>query len=218
MGTARLFPIAVVVWGLCALPPLASAQVVPETGGRVFGTVGGVVGDGDTAVVGAFGAGIRVAGHLGIDFEVLHATDLGLPTGIDVVIQTLGPSFAPVERVETSTLTSFLTRMTAEFPVARGRLWPYVTGGGGVGSLRQTLRFRNVPLPSPGEQSLTPAIFPGPEFDQTSTDLALTLGGGLDVRLWKGLSLGADVRYFTLLNQAEGYDFALVTSRVSYLF
>ena len=218
MGTTKLFPVAVAVWGLCASAGLASAQVVAETGGRVFGSVGGIAWDGDAAVVGSVGAGIRMAKHLGIDFEVLHATDLGLPTGIDVVIQTLAPTFAPVERVETSTLTSFLTRMTVEFPIAHGRLWPYVTGGGGIGSLRQPVEFRNALLPLPSDPSLIPAIFPGPEFAQTSTDLALTTGGGLDVRVWKGLGVGADVRYFTLLNAAQGYDFALVLSRVAYRF
>jgi opacity protein-like surface antigen len=218
MGTTKLFLVAATVWGLCATAGFVSAQVVAETGGRVFGSVGGVGGDGAAAVVSSVGAGIRMAKHLGIDFEVLHATDLGLPTGIDAVIQTLAPTFAPVERVETSTLTSFLTRMTVEFPIAHRRLWPYITGGGGVGSLRQTVGFRNAPLPLASDPSLTPSIFPGPEFAQTSTDLALTIGGGLDVRVWKGLGVGADVRYFTLLNEAQGYDFALVLSRVAYRF
>jgi opacity protein-like surface antigen len=210
MRRLPVFPAAVALWGLCACAGLATAQAAPDTGGRVFGAVGGV---GGSAVMGAVGAGIRVTKHLGVDFEVLHAGDLGLPTNIDVVIQTLGPSFAPVERVERSTLTSFLTKMTVEFPIAGGRLWPYLSGGGGVGSLRQTLGFRNVPLPSQGSEILIPAIFPGPEFDTTSTDLALTIGGGLDVRIWRGLGVGAGVRYFRLLNESQAFDFAFVMSR-----
>jgi hypothetical protein len=218
MRRLSVFPAAVALWGLCVCAGLATAQAVPDTGGRVFGAVGGVGGDGDFAVVGSVGAGIRVTKHLGVDFEVFHAGDLGLPTNIDVVIQTLGPSFAPVERVERSTLTSFLTKMTVEFPIAHGRVWPYVSGGGGVGSLRQTVAFRNVPLPSQGNDILIPAIFPGPEFDTTSTDLALTIGGGLDVRIWRGLGVGADVRYFRLLNEAQAFDFAFVMSRATYRF
>jgi opacity protein-like surface antigen len=214
MRTVRLFPVAVAVCGLFAFSGLATAQDVAGAGGRVFGAVGGVGGDGDSAVVASVGAGIRVTKHLGIDFEVLHAGDLGLPTNIDVVIQT----FAPVERVERSTLTSFLTKMTVEFPVGHGRIWPYITGGGGVGSLRQTVAFRNALLPSQGNDILVPAIFPGPEFDTTSTDLALTIGGGLDVRVWRGLGIGADVRYLRLLNDAQAYDFAFVLSRAIYRF
>tara|TARA_B110000116_G_scaffold40466_1_gene32865 strand:+ start:60 stop:296 length:237 start_codon:yes stop_codon:yes gene_type:complete len=77
-----VFPAAVALWGLCVCAGLATAQAVPDTGGRVFGAVGG--GDGGSALVGAVGAGIRVTKHLAIDFEVLHAGDLGLPTNIDV--------------------------------------------------------------------------------------------------------------------------------------
>ena len=78
--------------------------------------------------------------------------------------------------------------MTVEFPLADGRVWPYLTGGGGTGSLRQTLTFRNLPLPL--AEALQPTIFRGPEIDITATDLALTISAGLDVRLWKGLAVG----------------------------
>ena len=62
---------AVVTWRTLALPVLvaltllsaatnpAHAQDIPETGGRVFGLVGGVFGDGDTTVL-TSGAGLRV--------------------------------------------------------------------------------------------------------------------------------------------------------------
>ncbi|MDA1092787.1 MAG: outer membrane beta-barrel protein [Acidobacteria bacterium] len=198
----------------------ATAQEVPDTGGRVFGLVGGVFGDGDSAVMTSAGAGIRISRHLGLDLELFHAGDLGLPVDPGFVIQTFGPAFAPVERVESSRLVSFLTRMTVEFPVADGRLWPYLTGGGGIGNLHQTLSYRNLPLPRPLPQPerLVPAIFPGPNFELSSTNLALTFGGGLDVRLWKGLAVGTEARYFRLLHQREGFDFAFVTSRVSYRF
>ncbi len=194
----------------------AMAQEIPDTGGRVFGLVGGAFGEGKSTVLTSAGAGLRITKQLGLDFEVLNADDLGLPVDPGFVIQTVGVEFAPVERIERSRLTSFLTKMTVEFPVANGRVWPYLTGGGGVGSLRQTIRFRNLPLPLAGEPR--PAIFPGPEFETTATDLALTLGGGIDVRLWRGFAVGGDVRYLRLLDDTQGFDFAFVTSRVSYRF
>ncbi len=201
--------LVVVLGGVAA----AGAQEIPETGGRVFGLFGGVFGDGDTKILTSGGAGLRITRQLGLDFEVLYAQDLGLPTDVDFVIQTL---FAPVERLERSSLVVFLTKMTVEFPVANGRVWPYLTGGGGVGSLRQTVTFRNLPLPL--AQALGVQIFPPPEFDTTATDLALTIGGGIDVRLWKGFAVGGDVRYLRLLDNTEGFDFAFVTSRISYRF
>jgi opacity protein-like surface antigen len=200
---------------LASTAGFAHAQEMPATGGRVFALVGGVLGEGDTTVLAAAGAGLRVTSRLGLDVEVLYAQDLGLPVDVGFVIQT----FAPVERIERSRLVAFLTQMTVELPVAGGRVWPYVTGGGGIGSLRQTVTFRNLPLPVTNlADVLEPSIFPGPEINVTTTDLALTIGGGLDVRLWKGLAVGGHVRYLRLLDAADSFDFALVTSRVSYRF
>lgn len=194
----------------------AHAQEIPETGGRVFGLAGGVFGDGDTTVLASGGAGLRITKQLGLDFDVLYAPNLGLPTDVDFVIQSLGAAFAPVEREERSRLVTFLTKMTVKFHVANGMVWPDLTGGGGIGSLRQTVTFRNLPLPL--AEVLRPQIFPGPVIDITATDLALTIGGGLDVRLWKGLAVGGDVRYLRLFDDTEGFDFAFVTSRISYRF
>ena len=194
----------------------ALAQEIPETGGRFFGLVGGAFGDGDTTALISGGAGLRLTRQLGLDFEVLYAHDLGLPTDTDVIIQTFGAAFAPVERLERSRLVAFLTKMTVEFPLAHGRVWPYLTGGGGVGNLRQTTTFRNLPLPLAEELGVQ--IFPPLDFDVTANDLALTIGGGVDVPLWKGFGVGADVRYLRLLDDTDGFDFAFVTSRISYRF
>ena len=210
-----LLPFVVAIALLSAAARPARAQDVPKTGGRVFGLVGGVFGDGDTTVLTSVGAGIRIAPRLGLDVDVLYVPDLGLPTDL-IVIQTFGAAFAPVEREERSRLVAFLTKMTVEFPVANGRVWPYLTGGGGVGSLRQTITFRNMPLPL--AEALGVQIFPPPELDRTATDLALTIGGGVDVRLWKGFAVGGDIRYLRLSDDTEGVDFAFVTSRISYRF
>jgi len=203
---------------LSLVPLSPAAAQIPPTGGRVFGLVGGAFGDGETTVLTSAGAGIRVTPHLGLDLELLYADDLGLPLGLDFVIQTFGTEFAPVERVESSRLVSFLSRMTVEFPVAGGRVRPFFFGGGGVGNLRQTLAFRNLPLPPPRGNVVSPTIFPGPEIEISSTDLALTVGGGLDVTVWKGLAVGGEARYLRLLHQREGFDFAFVTSRISVRF
>ena len=119
-------PVLVALTLLSAATRPAHAQEIPETGGRVFGLVGGVFGDGDTTVLTSGGAGLRVTSRLGLDFEVLYAPDLGLPTDVDVVIQTFGAAFAPVERIERSRLVTFLTKMTVGW-VRAGRSWKLVT-------------------------------------------------------------------------------------------
>ncbi len=68
----------------------ARAQDIPETGGRVLGLVGGVFGDGDTTVLISGGAGLRSTKQLGLDFEVLYAPNLGLPTDEEHIGQLAG--------------------------------------------------------------------------------------------------------------------------------
>ena len=59
-------------------------------------------GDGDTTVLTSGGTGLRITKQQGLDFEVLYAPNLGLPTDVDFVIQTLDVPFALVEREERS--------------------------------------------------------------------------------------------------------------------
>lgn len=132
-------------------------------------------------------------------------------------------------------MTTFLTRFTVEFPVANGRLFPYLTGGGGVG--RVTERFSIVvdPIPWIPLDPLVPefvgrpsdgintvqffdsSIFPSPG-EYSELGLSLVLGGGVDVRLWRGLGVGVDVRWLRILRSYDAFDTAQVTSRVSYRF
>jgi len=44
------------------------------------------------------------------------------------------------------------------------------------------------------------------------------VGGGLDVRLWRGLGIGVDARWLRLLSSREDLDTAQIASRVSYRF
>ena len=51
-------------------------QDVPDTGGRVYGLVGGGFGDGRFVATGA-GAGLRLTPHLGLDVELTHLSGRG---------------------------------------------------------------------------------------------------------------------------------------------
>lgn len=214
MSMARLFRICTPVF-LIALIALwansAAGQSLSAPGGRVFGLVGGSFGNGDTASLVSGGAGLRLTRHLGLDVEVLHAHGLdfsdrrllierGLP---EILI------FPPFEFTHEGNITALLTRMTAEFPVANDRLIPFVTGGGGVGRMAERIAFSCT--------GVCPAIF-FPDLEQAEAGLALTLGGGVDVRLWQGLAVGGEVRWLRVLLSERDLDFAHVAARVSYRF
>ena len=247
---------AAAVLALVAAP--AAAQQGLDAGGLVYGLVGGGFGDGTFVATGA-GAGIRLTPHVGLDVELTHlsgAAGSGMPThgyGATFVSVTSAASdpamedlpslphgfdpWFPSVRIEDQRrdVTTFLTRFTVEFPVANGRLFPYLTGGGGVG--RVTERFSIVvdPIPWIPLEPLVPesvehppdgidtvqfwdsSIFP-PPGEHSELGLSLVLGGGVDVRLWRGLGVGVDVRWLRILRSYDAFDTAQVTSRVSYRF
>ena len=201
----------------------ATAQEIPATGGRVFGLVGGSFGDGNSSPLVSGGAGLRLTRHVGVDFEVFHVSGLELRDTDRFFIQTL--TFAPVTRK--AALTTFLTRFTAEFPVG-DRVITYVTGGGGIGRLSEKIDF-GVDFLAEGSDSfpsrdrrpgggVRPSIFPPQINRRSETGLVLTAGGGVDVRLWKGLAVGGEVRWVGLLANRDDFNFAHIASRVSYRF
>ena len=160
---------------------------------------------------------------MGASLEDFPALPVGFP---------LFPSFHVEQRQRD--VTTFLTRFTVEFPVADGRVFPYFTGGGGLA--RVTERFNLVVDPIPwipfdllGAESASSAsdgagaihffdsFFPSTS-EYSDLGLSLVLGGGVDVRLWRGLGVGIDVRWLRILRSFDALDTAQVTSRVSYRF
>ena len=217
---------------LAGVSPAVAQVVVPDIGGRVFGIVGGSFGDGGSTVMTSGGVGLRLTRHLGLDLEVLYVPALDLADDSLFFIQqgrAFASGFAPPFNMDRdASVTAFLTKFTVEFPTAGGRLFPYLTGGGGVGHLSERVRYRprcNCILQAPesilqlAEPSIFfPLIFPPPAFESSETGLSLTVGGGLDVRLWRGLGIGVDARWLRLLSSREDLDTAQIASRVSYRF
>ena len=148
--------------------PAAAQQDVPDTGGRVYGLVGGGLGDGTFIATGA-GAGLRLTPHIGLDLELTHLSDRGgtitdtpwfggVPVFSAISAATVAEDFPPVGiddflfppvRFEDRgrDLTTFLTKFTAEFPIADGLLFPYLTGGGGVGRVTERFGIIFDPIP-----------------------------------------------------------------------
>ena len=204
---------------LAAAVPVAEAQTFPEHGGRVFGLVGGSFGDGGTSFLTSGGAGLRLTRNLGIDFEVLHVNDLDLSDADFITAVPLPAIFPPPEITDEGNVTAFLTKMTADFPVAGDRLIPFVSGGGGVGRMNRQISIDFPGGRFPGLPILNDLFAPFPrQFENAETGLALTLGGGVDVRLWQGLSVGAEARWMRLLLSQDTFDFSHIASRVAYRF
>ena len=217
---------------LAGVSPAVAQVMVPDIGGRVFGIAGGSFGDGGSTVMTSGGVGLRLTRHLGLDLEVFYVPALDLADDGLFFIQQ-GRAFAsgfapPFDMDRDASVTAFLTKFTVEFPTAGGRLFPYLTGGGGVGHLSERVRYRPrcncilqvqesiLQLAEPA--SFSPLIFPPPAFESSETGLSLTVGGGLDVRLWRGLGIGVDARWLRLLSSREDLDTAQIASRVSYRF
>lgn len=122
---------------------------------------------------------------------------------------------APVVGFARGDAEAFLatTNLRAEFRADNERVRPYVTGGFGVARLESELEVPEVAASvqidprqpggrgfmvgvdvRPGVASLT-----GPRSG-SQTDLAFVAGGGVSVRLVKGLFVDAEARYFRLLD------------------
>lgn len=243
---------ATVALALTAGPVTAQHSDPADTGGRVYGLVGGAFGDGSFAAIGT-GVGLRLTPHLGLDLELSHlagrsggdapAPWLAAVSAFSIFSTTVAEDYPPLGgddalfpfiHVENRgrDVTTLLTRFTVEFPIADRFLFPYLTGGGGLGRVTERYSIVVDPFPwLPFEDSLStePAddaadveslqggTFPGPgAFAELG--LALVLGGGVDVRLWRGFAVGVDIRWLRVLGSYDALDTAQVTTRASYRF
>jgi opacity protein-like surface antigen len=97
----------------------------------------------------------------------------------------------------------FTTNMRVRLPTTKARLTPFFVAGGGAASVRHSTDVvitlpplpANLPVPIPRQIRR--------HIVSSSTDLALTIGGGLDVKLTSHVTVGADLRYFRLLGQED---------------
>ena len=232
-----------------AAGPAAAQHEVPDSGGRVYGLVGGAFGDGTFVATGA-GAGLRLTRHVGLDLEWTHLTGVdgaggGGPWYYGVSVFSAATSLAGADPEDYPPLgvvgddpysslwfenggrdvTTFLTKLTVEFPIAGGLLFPYFTGGGGIGRVteRYALFFDPIPWipweddPAAGHEFGVDSYFPDPTA-HSELGLALVLGGGVDVRVWRGFGVGVDLRWLRILRSYDALDTARVAARASYRF
>ena len=193
--TMRISPMGrILLWILPAVvlatAPAAAQQNAPDTRGRVYTLLGGAFGDGPFIATGA-GAGIRLTPRLGLDLELVHLSGTGeADRAGGVSAYPVGSRRAP-SRCSASLrqrLTTFLTRIVVD-----------LAGGGGVTRDRELRRRRWSHSAVPAASSTSPRRGDGrnhrnglrlrfvPGLEPRSSRLALSLGGGVDVRLWRGL-------------------------------
>lgn len=96
----------------------------------------------------------------------------------------------------------FTTNIRVQLPALATRVAPFFVTGGGAATVR---RATDITLPvfqlPPG---VTIPVRPITQRSSTSaTDLALTIGGGVDVRLAAHIAISVDLRYFRLLGEQD---------------
>lgn len=91
-----------------------------------------------------------------------------------------------------------------DIPTTSARVTPFFSAGGGVANVRRTADFSyQLPVPLPGTPTL-PIVRPFIQhITASSTDMALTLGGGAGVRVASSLWLDVDLRLFRLLGDDD---------------
>jgi opacity protein-like surface antigen len=210
----------------------ASAQ---EGGARVSGFFGGAFGEGGAAIATGGSVGYRFTPRLGFDFEVLTMPDTHFDRDeLNRLRQILnafpGGLVIPGTYFDTSGRTvAFLTNFVTEFPTASEWLIPYLAGGGGVASVSRNLPvfpLAAVPVVRPGLPTIgggLPPIFGDiaqqiGSLRRAETDLALTVGGGVDFQVLHGLAVGVDLRYLHLFGISQDLNLARLSGRVTYRF
>jgi opacity protein-like surface antigen len=164
------------------------------------GTTAGAI-DGEAAV--NFSVGYRFSKLFSFDVEVVgingsaNEFSIGLPnfTNLSPNLERLIP--IPVDFSVSNDGNTILSTMgfRFEFPTEESRFHPYVSGGMGLARTEENYDVRILaPTTRPQNMASTSIFADG----LTHTGLAAGGGVGAQIRVWKGLSVGADARYYRL--------------------
>lgn len=193
------------VWFLF-VSALAAPTHAQENGTRVSGFFGGTFGEGQTNLGAGGTVGYRFTRHIGFDFQALALPNLKLE-----------------DSDSTGRGVAFLTNFVTEFPTPARWLTPYVEGGGGIANISQSFSFQSA-------RENDPRFFPrrrgdpirttdnGLDLRRSETNLALTVGGGVDFNIWRGLAVGPNITYLKLFGNLQDRDFTRIGGRASYRF
>lgn len=125
------------------------------------------------------------------------------------------PGYYPFVRVDDpgGSITAFTTNVRLEIPTTPARIVPFVVMGGGVANVKEradviiagypTIDVSLLGLP----REFASLIFPPPDvrrpFTVSTTDLALTVGGGVGILAVHGMSVDVDLRYLHVMGNED---------------
>ena len=195
---------------MCGLTSTVFAQ---QSGARLAGSYAGAFGEGETNIAAGGAVGYRFTPRLGFEFEAFALPDLEF--------DDTGDSGRGV---------AFLTNFVAEFPSPAHWLTPYVQGGGGVATFSQSGVFMANGIGQRGELGRGRFGRPDPrgnllgdrvsEIDRrrSETGVALSVGGGVDFTVWRGLAVGPAISFLKLFGNVTDRDLTRIGLRTSYRF
>jgi opacity protein-like surface antigen len=209
-----------VAFALLCLPAAARGQ--DDRGASVGGGVSATNMESRTewSFSGAFGYRFgRVVG-LELDATVVPTVRSSFQNPTTPTIQTLSAGlpasiqiFPPPSYTNPNGRTViFSNNVRVTIPTTTPRLEPFFIVGGGIASVRRTADFvYPIPLPLPLATPSPPGVtIPVLQFrtvtqhvTSSSVDLALTLGGGLSIRVASQVWVDADLRMFRLLGDQD---------------
>ena len=209
-GSGWCLTATVTLAGVC---PAVAQEEVP--GSQTVGIVGGWPGDGSTSISAPAEDGsttVMTSGGIGLRLTRTWASRSRCSPSRAARATPCLPLWS--QRSNTAIdldggVTAFVTKVAFDFPIAGGRLVPYVTGGGGVGYLSERVTDLTISLPDELFRFRPPAALEGSEIGRS-----LMVGGGLDVRVWQELAVGVDVRWLRLDTYTADRD-ALNTAQVA---
>ena len=100
----------------------------------------------------------------------------------------------------------FTNNVRVHVPTTVSRIDPYVVAGGGVANVTHTVDYNPIIFNVPTRGSIvSPAIFPPitQPLTTSTTSLALTLGGGVGIRVTGGLWVEGDLRMFRVMGSDD---------------
>jgi opacity protein-like surface antigen len=201
----------------------AAPALAQDGGARISGFYAGTFGEGETNQAAGGAVGYRFTPRFGFDFEAFAMPDF-----------KIGDSDLSGNN-DGGRVVAFFTNFVTEFPSPARWLTPYVQGGGGVANVRsaefefQDPDGRPIPVEPRGRRIGGSLFFPPDRRiedvrvirtgrGRSDTNLALTVGGGVDFTFWKGLAVGPNISFIKLYGNGGDLDLTRVGVRAAYRF
>jgi opacity protein-like surface antigen len=208
-GIGRRIPAALFALALTARAPAVCAEQGAIVSVNVAGTS---IGEGvSAAVTGAFAYQLTTVVGLGVEVMWVPTLTPKVPGVSDIITASDSTSGfvlpTPVIRLSPDGGRAVIvsSNVRLQIPTTTQRLVPYVIAGGGVGTVREDITYElTVPLDILllGLPMLPP-IARSQSISHSFTDLALTLGGGVNIYTTNRLAIDVDLRYIALLGTRD---------------